>query len=744
MRVCVTAQHRQMLDQVLDLFEIKPDHDLDLMQPQPERSTRLTARGAHRHRNRCSTRSRPTACWCTATRRRRWPRRSPAFYQQASPVGHVEAGLRTGNLCCALARGDEPPRRRRWPRVTISRRPRGRAHNLLAEGVPPARHPRHRQHGHRRAAARRVRRHPRDPRTRAAEFERQLLLPRSGAGRIVLVTGHRRENFGGGFEEHLRRARATSSERTDVQIVYPVHLNPNVQEPVERLLGGAAVHPPDRPARLPALRLADGALASDRHRLRRRPGRGAVARQAGAGHARHHRAARGGRGRHGRPGRHRRATGSSSEPSAAARRRRPLRAHGARHNPYGDGHAAAAHRAVLEEQPGSHGDEFVRRLRRRPRLYRPADRGGLRRSRGVEVIGVDVKRRTSSRRSTGARSTSSSPISKRSCARVVEQGKLRAATTPRSRPTPSSSPCRRRSRSGHKPDLSLCRGGRRARSRRCSRRAISSSSNRPRRSARPSRLVALDGRAPARSHLPAATAARRSRRPHRPLPRARAARPHPRASWSTTTASSAASRRACAAARPGTLPDLRQGRVPSSPTRAPPSSCKLTENAFRDVNIAFANELSIICDELGINVWELIRLANHHPRVNILQPGPGVGGHCIAVDPWFIVEAAPGRGAADPHRARGQRRQADASCSTGSRLQCRRSQACGGRPTVALLGLAFKPDVDDLRESPALADRRDGRRLEKLRCARVGTEYSRPARLRSPVATTSACRIDDP
>lgn len=70
---------------------------------------------------------------------------------------------------------------------------------------------------------------------------------------------------------------------------------------------------------------------------------------------------------------------------------------------------------------------------------------------------------------------------------------------------------------------------------------------------------------------------------------------------------------------------------------------KLTENSFRDVNIAFANELSLICDKLNINVWELIRLANRHPRVNILQPGPGVGGHCIAVDPWFIVDAAQKR-----------------------------------------------------------------------------------------------------
>ncbi len=80
--------------------------------------------------------------------------------------------------------------------------------------------------------------------------------------------------------------------------------------------------------------------------------------------------------------------------------------------------------------------------------------------------------------------------------------------------------------------------------------------------------------------------------------------------------------------------------------------CKLTENSFRDVNIAFANELSLICADQGINVWELIRLANRHPRVNILQPGPGVGGHCIAVDPWFIVAQNPPAGAAYPYRAR--------------------------------------------------------------------------------------------
>lgn len=124
---------------------------------------------------------------------------------------------------------------------------------------------------------------------------------------------------------------------------------------------------------------------------------------------------------------------------------------------------------------------------------------------------------------------------------------------------------------------------------------------------------------------------------------------------------------------------------------------KLTENSFRDVNIAFANELSLIADNLGINVWELIELANHHPRVNILQPGPGVGGHCIAVDPWFIVSADP----------------------VNSKLIHTARVVNDGKPKwviekvkeaitetsaskVAVLGLSFKANIDDLRESPAL------------------------------------------
>ncbi|MGJ3510061.1 UDP-N-acetyl-D-mannosamine dehydrogenase [Enemella sp. A6] len=124
---------------------------------------------------------------------------------------------------------------------------------------------------------------------------------------------------------------------------------------------------------------------------------------------------------------------------------------------------------------------------------------------------------------------------------------------------------------------------------------------------------------------------------------------------------------------------------------------KLTENSFRDVNIAFANELSVICDRLGIDVWELIELANHHPRVNILQPGPGVGGHCIAVDPWFIVAAAP-------EEARLIRTARTVNDDKPGYVIERVEAAVGDieTPKVAMLGLAFKPNIDDLRESPAL------------------------------------------
>jgi UDP-N-acetyl-D-mannosaminuronic acid dehydrogenase len=124
---------------------------------------------------------------------------------------------------------------------------------------------------------------------------------------------------------------------------------------------------------------------------------------------------------------------------------------------------------------------------------------------------------------------------------------------------------------------------------------------------------------------------------------------------------------------------------------------KLVENSYRDVNIAFANELSTICDELGIDVWELIRMANHHPRVNILQPGPGVGGHCIAVDPWFIVSAAPEQA----RLIRAAREINDAKPHYVVERVLAKAEKFKS-PRIACLGLAFKPNIDDLRESPAV------------------------------------------
>ncbi|MBO6899861.1 MAG: UDP-N-acetyl-D-mannosamine dehydrogenase [Rhizobiaceae bacterium] len=124
---------------------------------------------------------------------------------------------------------------------------------------------------------------------------------------------------------------------------------------------------------------------------------------------------------------------------------------------------------------------------------------------------------------------------------------------------------------------------------------------------------------------------------------------------------------------------------------------KLTENAFRDVNIAFANELSMICEKLDIDVWSVIRAANLHPRVNILKPGAGVGGHCIPVDPWFIINQAP-------DTAKIMRLARETNHAKTRLVQDKIVQACAGdrRTPIALLGLSYKPDIDDLRESPSL------------------------------------------
>jgi UDP-N-acetyl-D-mannosaminuronic acid dehydrogenase len=139
---------------------------------------------------------------------------------------------------------------------------------------------------------------------------------------------------------------------------------------------------------------------------------------------------------------------------------------------------------------------------------------------------------------------------------------------------------------------------------------------------------------------------------------------------------------------------------------------KLVENSYRDVNIAFANELSVIADGMGIDVWDVIRLANRHPRVNILQPGPGVGGHCIAVDPWFIVHG-------DPVNSRMIRTAREVNEHKTDYVIEQASKLIDSRPDaeIACLGLAFKPNIDDFRESPAVKvaaalAKRYGRRLK--------------------------------
>jgi len=130
--------------------------------------------------------------------------------------------------------------------------------------------------------------------------------------------------------------------------------------------------------------------------------------------------------------------------------------------------------------------------------------------------------------------------------------------------------------------------------------------------------------------------------------------------------------------------------------------CKLVENAYRDINIAFANELSLICDSADINVWELIKLANRHPRVNILQPGVGVGGHCIAVDPWFLISEYPEESKI-MRCAREQNHNKTEWVINKIIAEAKKFEEMHGKtPGIGCFGLTYKPDIDDLRESPAL------------------------------------------
>jgi UDP-N-acetyl-D-mannosaminuronic acid dehydrogenase len=161
---------------------------------------------------------------------------------------------------------------------------------------------------------------------------------------------------------------------------------------------------------------------------------------------------------------------------------------------------------------------------------------------------------------------------------------------------------------------------------------------------------------------------------------------------------------------------------------------KLTENAFRDTNIAFANELSMICDRLGIDVWNVIDFANRHPRVNVLKPGPGVGGHCIAVDPWFIVDAAPQEARLIRTAREINDHKVDYVISRAAEL----IEAHPDRP-IACLGLAFKANVDDVRESPALAV---ARQLTEAYGDRIGVVEPYLKKLPDDLANAGARKIE--
>ncbi|TFY90822.1 UDP-N-acetyl-D-mannosamine dehydrogenase [Pseudomonas kairouanensis] len=200
---------------------------------------------------------------------------------------------------------------------------------------------------------------------------------------------------------------------------------------------------------------------------------------------------------------------------------------------------------------------------------------------------------------------------------------------------------------------------------------------------------------------------------------------------------------ACSAAAVQLYQQFVEGQCIVTDTRTA-EMCKLVENSFRDVNIAFANELSMICAPLKINPWELIRLANHHPRVNILQPGPGVGGHCIAVDPWFIVSKSPDcaqliRTAREVNARKSQWVIEQVKLAVAD-LLFRQPGLSAHTVRIACYGLAFKADIDDLRESPSVA-------IARQLAAELGVTLllvepnidALPAELRGHALTDIAC-----
>ena len=695
--VCVTGQHREMLRQVLDAFDVAPAHDLDVMRADQDLTSLTTAilegmRGV-------LARAAPDWMLVHGDTTTTLAAALAGFYAGV-PVAHVEAGLRTGDL------------RAPWPeemnRSVVGRlaalhfAPTERARAaLLAEAVAPgAIHvtgntvidtllmakARLGSDGALRARA--------DASLPALDPER----------RMILVTGHRRESFGPGFERFCA-ALADLAARPDVEIVYPVHLNPNVREPVMRLLGGlASVHLIEPLDYLPfvhamtraALIITDsGGVQEEAPSLgkpvlvTRETTERPEAVEAGTvvlvGTDRARIVGEAGR--------------LLDDPAAHEAMARA-------HNPYGDGHAAGRIARVLEglaaERTREDGRGGARVSVRKVSIvglgYIGLPTAALFASRRIDVLGVDVSRRVVDTVNAGEVHIVEPELDMLVRA-TVAAGHLRASTTPEPAdvfvvavPTPFTE--------DHRPDLGHVEAACRliAPVLAAGNLVILESTSPIGATERMASWLAEarpDLRFPGREGPEAEVDVQVAHCPERVLP-GRVVRELVHNDRVVGGLTPEAGRRAAAFYRL-----LVEGECVLTDARTA-EMCKLVENSFRDVNIAFANELSLIAARHGIDVRELIALANRHPRVDILQPGTGVGGHCIAVDPWFLVSDAP----EEARLIRTAREVNDAKpLWVRDAIGAMAREAAGGRGDavrIACLGLAFKPDVDDLRESPAM------------------------------------------
>ncbi len=719
-KVCVTGQHREMLDQVLDLFGIRPDFDLNIMKPGQD-LTDVTSNILQGMKS-VFGEFKPDVVLVHGDTTTTFVASLAAYYQQI-PVAHVEAGLRTGNLLSPWPEEGN----RKLTAVLADRHfapTEASQANLIAEGI-----------GREKifvtgntvidALLDVVARLDKDQerRERAAAVSPFLDSHR----KLILVTGHRRESFGEGFERICQALMEIAQLHPDVDIVYPVHLNPNVLEPVHRLLSGIdnihLIAPLDY---LPFVYLMSRAhiILTDSGGIQEEaPSLGKpvlvmrdTTERPEAVHA-----------------------GTvklvGTETASIVRELNCLlldhdayKAMSHAHNPYGDGKACQRIREALYDVPcvrngRSGGSEPAhekqaqavnhssRPVNGRDMSFQTISVIGLGyiglptaavfASRKRHVIGVDLNRIAVDTINRGEINIIE-PDLEMVVHAVVTEGFLRATTIPEPAdafliavPTPF--------KGDHEPDLSY----------------IEAASKSIAPVLKKGDLVVLESTSPvgATEQMAAWLA---EARPDLTFPQTHGEDSDIRVAYCPERVLPGHVLRElvqndrviggmtakCSAAAASLYELFVEGECVITDFRTA-EMCKLTENSFRDLNIAFANELSMICDRLDINVWELIRLANRHPRVNILQPGPGVGGHCIAVDPWFIVSKTPEearliRTAREVNDSKPQWVVDKVRMAVAEFLQANPEKSARD-VTIACLGLAFKPNIDDLRESPAVA-----------------------------------------